>query len=658
MKSTRLLVLLALALSAGAQAKEKKMECEDLARLSLPHTKIELAQRVPAGPMVAPDGKTYEVPAFCRIHGLAKPTEKSHINFELWLPAQGWTGRYYQHGQGGSGGVISYATLAKELRSGNAAAATDDGHVKPADLGSSWALEGPEILIDFGYRALKETSDHARALIRAYYGKPQHHAYFGGCSDGGRLAFMAAQRFPEDWDGIIAGAPGNDRIGFSGGSTAWVGKLWLDNPEGRIPPGKLPAIQRAALASCTPDAHVVNGIAADPRFCPFDPSVMTCKGEETNECLTAPQVDTLRKIYAGPRSARTGESIYRGWPPTSEANGNWGYFITGGDWKPIWSAHRSDEPGWLSRARQFYQDFVYEDANWDFRQLDLDRDLAQAKNKQLAGERMESVLNAVDTDLSRLRSKGGKILMYFGWADDAITPLGGIDYYEQVARESGGWASTQDFFRLFLAPGMNHCVGGAGPNAFGQAAGAPALKDDAEHDVRRALEAWVERGVAPRKIVATKYFDDKPEQGVAATRPMCAYPQVARYKGTGSTNEARNFECVQGTTPPVEKPARKGYLVIEHEASGPEDREAMRRYAAVAQPLLAQYGGRFVVSVAGGARMEALQGGWAPESLSIIEFPTFEQARAFYFSKEYQSVLPIRLGTYEKGTKELLIEGR
>jgi len=526
--------------------------CEDLINLKFPRATVTLAQPIPAGNFLAPDGENYAVPAFCRVHGVSRPTSDSSINFEVWMPENGWSGRYYQHGQGGSGGVISYADLAGFLLSGAAGAATDDGHVMPADRGLGWALKHPERVVDFGYRALKETTDHAKIVVQTYYGKAPHYSYFEGCSDGGRLALMAAQRFPDDWNGILVGAPGNYRVRFTAGVNAWFGQIWLNNPAGRIPPSKLPAIQRAALAACKPQANVVDGIATDPRFCRLDPAILTCKTKDTDECLTEPQVAMVRTIYDGPRSLRTGEQIYPGYPSTVEGvNGGWDNNITGGRASMGFQSSANNainEPSYSIRAKQFYRNFVFDDPQWDFQKLDLDRDIAYAENKLVAGQSLASILNSDNPELSGVNEKIPKILMYFGWADDSVTPLGGIKYYEDVAQKNNGFKKTQGFFRLFMAPGMAHCGGGPGPNSFGQFGRlyTPPLKDDAAHSITRALEAWVEKGVAPRKIIAAKYVDDKPERGALMTRPLCPYPQIAKYKGRGSTRDAGNFECVEG----------------------------------------------------------------------------------------------------------------
>lgn len=512
--------------------------CEALTSLELPNTTLTDAQIVLAGDFKAPDNNTYTVPAFCRVQGIAKPSNDSLIHFEIWLPVEKWNGRYHQYAQGGSGGAISYGGLADFLNTGAVGGATDDGHDNSWADRSRWALGHPEKIIDLGYRALKETSDHARAIIQAYYGKKPQYTYISGCSDGGRGALLAAQRFPDEWDGILAGSPGNYRVPFSLALNAWVGQLWLNNPEGRIPQEKLPAIQRTALASCTDQAKVVEGIAADPRFCRYDPEVLACQGVETDQCLTAAQVDTLRELYEGPRDSVTGERLYpAGLIPTGE--GNWAGEVTGKEDKA---------PLWLGWAESYYRNFVFDNPEWTFSTLDLDRDFKKGVNKNVAGQTLATVMNADNPDLSRIKNNGGKILSYFGW-EEPLPPEAGIHYYQEVVNHIGGFKKAHDFYRLFPAPGMLHCMNGKGANAFGQLFATPGLKNDAEHNILRALEAWVEQGIAPDKIIAAKYINNKPEEGVAMTRPLCPYPQVVTYKGTGSTAKAENFSCVEGTMP-------------------------------------------------------------------------------------------------------------
>lgn len=519
--------------------------CKSLENLILPEGSVSLVQHVPAGVFSAPDGRKHDVPEFCRIAGVVTPASGADINFEVWLPAaEKWNGRYYQHGEGSSGGKIDYSALAGFVTEGATGAATDDGFKREtitdrSNLFTHLFVGQSARVIEHAYGALKVTTDNAKSVIRAYYGKAARHSYFEGCSGGGSYAWQAAQRFPEDWDGFLIGAPANNALGYFAAS-AWNGRKWLD-PEARIPTRKLPAIQRAALASCSPQAHVLNGIAADPRFCRFDPAKLACSQTDTDDCLTQAQIRTLRNIYSGPRNPRTGEQLYPGFPPTTEVA--WAGALTTDD------KRANTVPFSVLAARIFYR-YALDDLQWDANSLNFDSDLSFVEQKKVASENLKSVMNATDPDWSLLQKRGTKILMYFGWGDQALTPLEGISYYGKAIQAMGGIARTQDFFRLFLVPGMLHCGKGPGANSFGQSRqSAPALKDDAAHDTGRALEAWVENGREPNRIVAAKYINDDPASGVAFTRPLCPYPQIAVYSGSGDTSEALNFACIKGAVP-------------------------------------------------------------------------------------------------------------
>ena len=506
--------------------------CQDLVGLNLAHAAITSSVSVPEGP-VGGGGRgnatPVMAPAHCAVQAVVRPTKDSEIRFELWLPASGWNGRYLQLGNGGWAGTINAAGLAEPLSRGYAAAATDDGHQGGA--GASWAVGHPEKLIDFGYRAVHETSLEAKAIVLAFYGRGPSRSYFNGCSDGGREALMEAQRYAEDFDGIIAGAPASDWSHLMTGFV-WNAQALTQSPASAIPPAKLPLIQNAALAACDALDGVQDGLVEDPRACRFDPSVLICKGAEGPECLTAPQVEALRRIYDGPKNPRTGRQIFPGYSRGTEAGpGGWSAWIA-----PA-AVASSIQNGFGS---SFYGQAVFEDPAWDFRSLNFDRDVAFGDRK--AGV----VLNATNPDLRSFRANGGKLIQYHGWGDAAISPLSSIEYYESARAfldkfpdpRKQGSGNTQDFYRLFMVPGMGHCGGGVGPNRFGNGA---ASRADPEHNVLTALEQWVELGAAPDKIIGTGTAADDPTKTL--TRPLCPYPQVAHYKGSGDTNDASNFAC-------------------------------------------------------------------------------------------------------------------
>jgi hypothetical protein len=499
--------------------------CDSLTGVKAANTTIRAAQSVAAGAFVPSGGPAdgqpgfdyKKVPAFCRVQGVIEPSADSHIEFEVWLPMAGWNGRYEGLGNGGFAGSIDYGGLADAVANGYAAAGTDTGH-KGGAIDARWALGHPEKVADFGYRAVHETADKAKVIIAAFYGNRPRHAYFSSCSDGGREALMEAQRFPEDYDGILAGAPANYWTHLL--ATAGSEDVFLNDPVSRIPASKVPAIQAATLAACDAQDGVKDGVINDPSRCHFDPSVLLCKGADSDACLTEPQLASLKKIYEGPHDA-AGKPIFPGRVPGGEAGpGGWALWITG---------QRPGTSLMYGFGTGFFADFVFNDAAWDYRTFQLDRDT------KVADDKLARALNATDPDLKRFQSRGGKLIIYHGWNDPAISPLNSVDYFRSVQAKMGS-KTTDEFARLYLVPGMQHCGGGPGPNNFGQG--------QVEGGITRALERWVENREAPDKIIATKFqADNNPASSVVRTRPLCPYPQVARYKGAGSTDEAANFGC-------------------------------------------------------------------------------------------------------------------
>ena len=506
--------------------------CAKLSALRLPYTTITSAVAVLAGPLHAPaafGGPAGVVPGRCVVQAITRPSKDSEIHLEVWLPLSGWNGKYLQVGNGGWAGAVDEAALADPLRRGYAVAGTDDGHRSDGPVPSaSWAVGHPEKLIDFGYRAVHETSVQAKAIVRTYYGRDAALSYFNGCSDGGREALMEAQRYPEDFAGIIAGSPANNW------SHLFTGFVWNEQAlaQNSIPAAKLAAIQKAVLAACDALDGVKDGLIEDPRACNFDPASLLCKAGDIADCLTAGQVAALRKIYSGPRNPRTGEQIFPGYAMGTEAiPGNWSLWIL----PPAVQA---------SFGNSYYGQAVFEQSNWDFHTLNFDQDVRFGDIK--AG----SVLNANNPDLRSFRANGGKLIQYHGWGDAAISPLNSIAYYESVraflsrfpdARHAN--ADVADFYRLFMVPGMSHCSGGVGPTDFGNARNAS--RADAEHNILSALETWVERGTAPAKLIGTGTVVGDPAKPL--TRPLCPYPQTAHYLGIGDSNSAVNFVCAVPT---------------------------------------------------------------------------------------------------------------
>jgi tannase/feruloyl esterase len=506
--------------------------CEGMAELKLPDTTITAAQSIAAGAFTTPTGSAApykELPSFCRVAGVIKPTNDSEIKFEVWLPSSNWNGKFHGIGNGGFAGSISYTGLAGALARGYATASTDTGH---SGGDASWALGHPEKLVDYGHRAIHEMTEKAKLVIKAFYGDGPKRSYFASCSNGGRQALMEAQRYPNDYDGIIAGAPANAFSQILTGF-AWNMQSLLNDPASYIPAKKLKAIEAAALAGCDARDGVKDGVLDDPTKCGFDPAVLLCKGAETDECLTEKQVAALKNIYAGPRNAK-GQQIIPGFAPGGETGpGGWTGWITG-------AAPTSAAQFFFST--QAFKNMVYNNPNWDYKTFDLERD------GKAADEKLASVLNATDPNLKAFSARGGRLIIYHGWNDAALPPVNTINYFQSVVSKLGQ-RQANGFMRLYMAPGVQHCAGGPGPDTFGQMV--TSAQSDPQHDLTLALERWVEQGVAPEQVIATKRQGANPQAQALRTRPLCPYPQVARYKGSGSTDEAANFNCV------TEQPGQK-----------------------------------------------------------------------------------------------------
>jgi hypothetical protein len=501
-------------------------DCANLSRLTLPATTFSTVQAVPAGSFSPPTGAPLKnLPAFCRVAGEIKPSNDSHIQFEVWLPASGWNGKFQGIGNGGFAGAIEYNGLADAVQHGYAAASTDTGH-QGSGTDAAWALGHPEKIVDFGHRAIHEMTDKAKTIVAAYYGSSPQRSYFCSCSNGGRQALMEAQRYPADYDGIIAGAPANywTHLLLSAVSNL---QATAGQQATYIPPSKLPAIQAAVLAACDADDGIKDGVIENPSRCRFDPAVLQCQGAESERCLTAPQVQALKKLYDGTRSS-SGKLLFPGYSPGGEADP--------AGWRPWITGPAPNESLLFAFGTGFYRNMVFNNPAWDYKSLSVDREA------KAADEKMASILNATNPNLQQFRERGGKLILYHGWSDAAIPAQNTIDYYENVLKKMGA-RNAGSFVRLFMVPGMQHCAGGAGPSLFGQFGVA---RVDSRHNISAALERWVEQGTAPEAIIATKVKNGmNPANGIERTRPLCAYPKVARYKGSGNPEDAANFECVE-----------------------------------------------------------------------------------------------------------------
>jgi Tannase and feruloyl esterase len=492
--------------AGSAQVSPDAIACEALPALALPHVTITEARAIAAA---GSSTGAPAMPAYCRVLGVSRPTPDSEIRFEVAIPAgTAWNGRYEQAGNGGFAGQIPEDDILLAVAAGSAAAGTDDGHVSTRGTDASWALGHPEKLVDYGYRALKETSDAARAILHAHTGRAPTHSYFIGCSDGGREALMEARRYPDDCDGIVAGAPANYATHLLV-AMAWNVRALRETPASAIPASKLRAIEAAALDACGQE-----GVVENPLACRFDPAVLRCTGADSDRCLTDPQLTALRKIYSGAKNPRTGAPIEPGFEPGAEAEqGSWADWIVG------------PAPAAANRAVQvlfsesFFRFMVFGDPKYDLARLDFDRDVSTAEAK------VASIIDSINPDLGAFEKHGGKLIQFHGWADPVIPPRDSIAYHDAVQAKMG---DTSSFYRLFLAPGMLHCDGGPGPNMLA---------------TREAITAWVERGTAPDRLMATKRPGDDPSKPAVSTRPLCPHPQVARWDGKTDRNRAEGYTC-------------------------------------------------------------------------------------------------------------------
>jgi len=503
----------AFALSPAPAAAQQS--CESLTSLKIPNATItsataidpppELVMHIPAvGPIPASD--LHVATPFCRVIAFSAPTSDSHIVFEVWLPVTAqWNGKFEAVGNGGFIGQIGYNALAAALNRGYATASTDTGHASGDD--ESWALGHPEKLVDWSYRAVHEMTVDSKMIVAAFYGKPAKLAYWNGCSTGGKQGLTEAQRYPADYDGIVAGAPANyiTHLQAGGVYTSWVRLKDGENSPSFIPPAKFPVLHKAALDACDAKDGVIDGIIADPRRCKFDPKVIECHGNDEPSCLTAAQVKTAQLIYAGAKY-NDGRQIFPGYEPGSELL-----------WAPPVPAPVANSIG-----VGFFRFMVFGDPNWDFATFDADRDTRTADQK------LGSIVNAINPDLKAFQQHGGKMIMYHGWADQGIQPENTVNYYQSVVRAMGGPQETQEFLRLFMVPGMGHCRGGAGPDTF---------------DALTALERWRENNTAPDKLISTHSTGSTFYSAIDNSRPLCPYPQAAIYKGSGNTTDAANFVC-------------------------------------------------------------------------------------------------------------------
>ena len=505
---TRTLVTVTMVL-CGAQAASGQTAaraCEALSSLSLPNTTITMAMESPAVEFWESqrDGSLADVPdqpeSFCRVAATLRPSSDSNISVEVWLPLSDWNGKFLAAGGGLEGalaGSISYPPMLTAVLAGYATAGHDGGH-KGLTLG--FAPGHPEQLIDFGHRAVHEMTMAAKSVINAYYGNGPQYSYWNTCADGGREGWQEVQRYPADYDGLVVRDPANYWTHLQAWSL-WVWQAAHETEASYIPPEKYEVIHRGALNACDAEDGVIDGVLEDPRSCAFDPQVLACTAGDGPQCLTAAQVTTARKIYAPATNPRTNEEIFPGLMPGSEM---------------AWGSLAGPTP--LFYATETFKYLVFNDPTWsaEISPINFDADVIRA-------DQMADVLNANNPNLQPFFERGGKIIAAAGWNDPLISPLNSVRFYESVAA-TVGQEQVDESYRLYMVPGVTHCGGGDGTDTF---------------DLLSALERWVESGEAPNRITASKIIDGT----VTRTRPLCPYPQVAAYIGTGSTDVAANFVC-------------------------------------------------------------------------------------------------------------------
>lgn len=497
--------------------------CQRMAALTLPGATITTADCVPAGAFTPPGSSQAipDLPAFCRVAATLKPTPESMIRIEVWLPQTNWNGRFLGTGTGGGAGGISYSALANGLKRGFATTNTDMGTSPNANE----AVGHPERWVDFGHRATHEMTKAAKAITQAYYSKPFHHAYFAGCSTGGQQALMEAQRYPDDYNGILAGAPANNRTHLHTGFV-WNYKVTNQIPGSAfLPKEKIALITSAVIKACggKDGGAPTDNFLTDPGACAFDPETLPkCPdGTDDGTCFTRAQVTALKQLYAGPINPRTGERIYTPIPLGSENSGA--------------GIEYQQNPNQAPPSLFYQYKWVF-GRDFDYMAFDFDRDQARMDSV------LAPILNANNPDLAPLKKQGGKILMYSGTADPLVPYQDAVSYYERVIKAQGGVRQTGEFFRFYLIPGMAHCSGGPGLNDCGQNL-ALNVPQDSGHDVLTALINWVEKGIAPEKLIATAFTGGVPANGIRFQRPIFPYPKLPKYRG-GDPNLPASYQGV------------------------------------------------------------------------------------------------------------------
>ena len=508
------------AILAGSHTALAASDCAGLSRLRIEDVNLLSAVEVPAAG---------DLPAYCRVLGYVRPA----INFEARLPTENWNGKFYMAGCGGfCGRLLSDApgftnAMNYGLRRRYAVSTMDSGHWGSSVVDGRWALANPVAEMDWGQRAVTETARATKALIKAYYGSEQKKAYFAGCSTGGRMAAMEASRFPNDFDGIISGAPALDYTGLVATFFAWITQA-NRGMDGKpiFTSTKLKIVQDAVYDVCDAADGLKDGLISDPRKCDFKPASLQCKpGANSQDCLTEAEVGVLDKWYKGPVNSQ-GQQLYPGGVPVG-SEPNWPRWLTGTDSAP---------PALPLFAQDFlrYMAFVPDPgSDYQVSDFNFDRDpprlssMARVYNVTTFGPNRTSLPG---TDLSAFAKRGGKMIFYHGWADPLVTPWATVEYYEGIAKTAGGFDKAGEFTRLFMVPGMDHCgIQTSGPGI-----------SDTGIDPLTILERWAEEGTAPDALMATK---TDPSGAAVWRRPICTYPNIARFTGSGDPKDPASFQC-------------------------------------------------------------------------------------------------------------------
>jgi feruloyl esterase len=477
--------------------------CESLTGVTLSNAKITAAKTVAAGAFVAPGGNAAgdnafrALPEFCRVEATLTPSSDSDIKIELWLPAAGWNGRLQAVGNGWWAGSVPYSLIAQALAAGYAGAATDTGHT---GNNADFALGHPEKMIDLGYRSIHEMTVQSKAIIRAHYGSPAKFSYFNGCSQGGRQGLAEAQRYPKDFNGIIAGASALNQMRMHAARIALNIEV-NKSADGVIPRAKYDMIHNAVLAACDGLDGVKDGVIENPTKCTFSYASLACKGTDAADCLTAGQVESAQAMTSPIKDPKTGKLLYEGHLMVGSETG--------------WAMLGGAQP--LNLSVSGLQNVVFQDRSWDFRTMDVSTDLDRASKSD------GGATQTTDPNLNKFFSRGGKLFMYHGWSDPQVNPMNSIFYYDDVVKTVGK-NKAADSIALFMIPGMNHCAGGPGADTF---------------DKMQVIEDWVENGKTPTRIIASHVTGGRADQ----THPLCPFGQVATYNGSGDSNAAASFTC-------------------------------------------------------------------------------------------------------------------